>query len=158
LKRSRVIGAAPKRSASETWSAISSLITDTLSASSDVNMTEVEDALDAANGAGRALVAAGHLDSYPLVLVAPPVHLTITTVSGSPALQLDDPTAVPGGASATEWMIYLPAPEPLHELVVAATATNDRLSAEEAPAESETVQSASIDRAAIARLIQRDSK
>ena len=50
------------------------------------------------------LVAGGHLDKHALVVVADPVYLNITTVSGIAATNLDEDLGpVPGGATSTEW-------------------------------------------------------
>jgi hypothetical protein len=121
--------------------------------SPQVDRAEVDDALAAARPAGLALIAGGHLDRQPIVLVGAPVHLSVTTVSGDRALTLEENTDVPGGASIDEWTLYLPTPEPLGVSVRAVAATHPRLSSDEPPAEAEpAAQAASLlDRDALAR-------
>lgn len=65
---------------------------------------------------------------------ADPVHLSIYTVSGAEALQIDENLApVPGGASASVWKVYVPAPEPLRADVTEAATQSAHLSAEDPP-------------------------
>lgn len=114
MQRYRQIGAAPRRSASETWSVITTLVVGTLERSPSITAADVAAAMECAAPAGRMLIAAGHLDRHAVLVTADPVDLAITTVSGMAALTLDENLApVPGGATATSWMIYLPDPEPL---------------------------------------------
>jgi hypothetical protein len=95
--------------------------------------------MDQASGAGRALVAAGHLDKHAIVVVANPIHLSITTVSGATASDIDeDLGAVPGGATVTDWTIHLPTPDPVGDIVRAATTGSSHLSAEVPLSESAT--------------------
>lgn len=139
MQRHRQVAAAPVRRASETWDAIGALIIDTLDRSPNIERTAIESAVEAASAVGRALVAAGHLDAHPVVVVADPVYLNITTVSGTEATNLDENLGpVPGGAMVTDWMIYLPTPDPIAEAVRAATASHANLSSDEPPAESAT--------------------
>jgi hypothetical protein len=78
------------------------------------------------------------------VVVADPVYLNITTVSGVAATTLDEDLGpVPGGATATDWTIYLPTPDPLAESVRAAISGVSHLSAEEPPSESTSKSAAS---------------
>ena len=136
MQRRRTIAAAPERQASETWGVISGLVADTLDRSPSITRDEVAAAMAAAAPAGRMLVAAGHLDTHPLVLVAGPVHLSITTASGVAATTLDENLQpVPGAATATVWTVYLPTPDPLGDAVRAVVAGSPNLSAEEPPAD-----------------------
>lgn len=155
MKRSRVVAAAPSRSASATWAEIEELVRSTLAASATIDENSVAAGMSAARGVGRLLVAGGHLDTYPLVLVAPPVHLSISTVSGPRALEQEVVAGVPGGSTATEWTLYLPTPEPLGAAVQAATNAHANLSAAEAPLEAKTVPRTGIDRIALARRVGR---
>jgi hypothetical protein len=134
---------------------IADLVRATLGPSEAIGDDSVTTALEAAAGVGRLLVASGHLDAHPLVLVAPPVHLSISTVSGSQALGLELPVAVPGGASASEWTLYLPTPDPLLNAVQTVADAHANLSAEEAPAEALVAPAAGIDREALARRMVR---
>ena len=123
MQRLRQIGAAPRRSASEAWSVISALVVETLERSPVITADDVAAAMDCAAPAGRMLIAGGHLDRHAVVVAADPVDLSITTVSGTAALTLEENLApVPGGATATDWMVYLPAPEPLAAVVRSAVA------------------------------------
>jgi hypothetical protein len=136
MLRRREVAAAPVRVATETVQVISELLRETLLRSDHVEVTEVNAALAAARPALLGLIAGAHLDNEPLVLVAPPVHLSISTVSGDQALALADTTDVPGGAGIVQWTIYMPAADPIGAVVRTAAAGNDHLSAEPAPDES----------------------
>lgn len=134
MQRHRQVAATPLRQASETWDAISQLIVDTLDRSPQIERDDVKAAVDAAATVGRALIAAGHLDKHALVLVAEPVYLNITTVSGTAALALDENLGpVPGGATASDWMIHLPTPDPVADVVTQAAIGNPHLSADKPP-------------------------
>ncbi len=138
MQRRRAIAAAPERRASETWEVISALVADTLERSPSITRADVMAAMETATPAGRILVAGGHLDVHPVVLVASPLHVSITTVSGVAATTLDENLQpIPGGATAREWTLYLPTPDPLGDAVRAVAARSPHLSAEEAPADAE---------------------
>ncbi len=135
MLRHRQVAAAPERLASETWEVISKLVGDTLERSPNIARADIDSAMTAAAPVGRMLIAGGHLDRHPLVVVAPPVHLSIMTVSGTAASTTDENLApVPGGASADEWMIHLPTPEPVTANVQAIAKLSAHLTAEPAPA------------------------
>src|SRR4051812_33747696 len=110
MQRRREIAAAPTRSAGETIEVVATLIRETLTRSDNVDPADVDSALAAARPALLGLVAGGHLDDEPLVLVAPPIHLSVTTISGDGALTLEENLQVPGGAGVEAWTIHLPAP------------------------------------------------
>jgi len=134
MQRHRQICAAPRRAASETWSAITTLIVGTLERSPAIAATDVSAVMELAAPAGRMLIAGGHLDRHPLVVAAAPVDLSITTVSGTEALTEEENLApVPGGASATAWMVYLPAPDPLVGVVRSMVVGSAHLSAGQPP-------------------------
>ncbi len=135
MQRRRELAGAPARSAAQTCEAICTMLRKTLCASAKVEREELADALTAARPALLALIAGGHLDQHPLVLVASPVHLSVTIISGDRALTLEENLNVPGGSSIEEWTIHLPAPEPLSASVRAAANSHERLSAEQAPGE-----------------------
>jgi len=155
MQRRREVAAAPERSAGEAWEAVATLLRDTLVCSARVDDAEVDEALTAARSAGLALIAGGHLDREPLVLVGAPVHLSVTTVSGDRALTLEENLDVPGGASIEDWVLYLPTPEPLSASVCAVAATHARLSTGEPPGEDEQGAKAAsfLDREALARRV-----
>lgn len=116
MERRRQVAAAPKRVAPDTWDVVAGLIVETLERSSVIDATEVSAVLTLAAPVGIMLIAGGHTDHRPLVVLADPVHLSITTVSGDSALTLDENLApVPGGTSAIEWTVYLPVPEHLRD-------------------------------------------
>jgi len=129
MERSRQIAAAPKRAAADTWDVVSALIVDTLQRSPSIDAAAVAAVLDDAAPLGIMLIAGGHLDIQPLVLLADPVFLNITTVSGDGALSLDENVApVPGGASATGWTVHLPVPEHLRSAAKSIVEASDHLS------------------------------
>lgn len=120
MLRRRVIAAAPARPASEAWDTIVTLIADTLERSPNIERSGVTSALAAAEPAGLMLIAGGHLERHPLTLVADPVHLEISTVSGADALREDeDLDPVVGGASAKAWVLHFPTPDPLGTAITA---------------------------------------
>src|SRR5207245_2308156 len=130
----RQIVAAPERAASEVWDVITGLVVSTLERSQDISGSDVTEVMEIAAPVGRILIAAGHLDKHPVVLVAAPVHLSITTVSGTAAAMVDENLApVPGGASAAEWTLHLPTPDPMAQIVRQIVAESEHLSAETAP-------------------------
>ncbi len=155
MQRHREVAAAPERSAGEAWQVIAALLRDTLVCSPRVVDAEVDQALAAARPAGVALIAGGHLDRVPLVLVAAPVHLSVTTVSGEAALTLEENLSVPGGASIEPWTLYLPTPGPLAATVRAVAATHPRLASDDPPRDVERPSQAGsvLDRDAFARRV-----
>lgn len=129
MLRYRAIAASPVRSASSTWQVITDLVADTIAVSASLSRLEAEQAMLAAAPAGRMLVAGGHLDRYPLTLVAGLVNCEITTVSGTAALTAEENlNPIPGAAEAGAFTIYLPSPDPLAAAVAAAVAGHARLS------------------------------
>ena len=85
--------------------------------------------MSAAAGAGRMLIAGGHLDEQPLVLVAGDLHCEIKTVSGTAAFTVEENlNPIPGAASAASFTIHLPSPVPLADVVSDAVAKHPRLS------------------------------
>jgi len=131
MQRHRDIAAAPRRSAIATWQTITDLVADTLDRSPHIDRADVESVMATAATVGLPLVAGGHLDQHPLTLVADPVYCTISTVSGTAALSLEESSnPVLGGVQATEFVLHLPTPEPLEELVRAAAERSPHLSAD----------------------------
>jgi hypothetical protein len=155
MQRRRQVAAAPERTTAETVSVIGELVRDTLTRSVSLDPATVDDALSTAKPALLALVAGGHLDRDPLVLIAAQMHLSITTVTGDDALSLEENLeAVTGAASATEWTLYLPTPAPLTEMVTGVAKRHPNLSAEEPPDDAEVPAdrtAATVDLAALAR-------
>jgi hypothetical protein len=130
--RRRDIAAAPARRADEAWSAVVGLIADTLDRSPDISGVEVKATLSVLSSVGPRLVAGRHLEQNPIVLVAEPVRLSIYTASGAAAVTLEENLApVPGGASAAEWLVYVPTPDPLATEVETAIAGRAHLSTEQ---------------------------
>jgi hypothetical protein len=137
MQRRREIAASPERTTSETVEAISDLIRDSLARADKLNRSDIDDALTTARSAFLALTAGGHLDANALVVIAAALHLSITTVSGDRALTLEENLdAVPGAATATEWTLYLPTPDPLAAMVTKVADSHPNLSVAEPPAES----------------------
>ena len=131
MQRHRDVAAAPRRPATATWQAITDLVADTLDRSPHLTRADVESVLLTARIAGLPLVAGGHLDKHPITLVAGTVNCTIGTVSGTAALSLDENLSpIPGGASATEFTVHLPTPDPLEDLVRETAERSPYLSAE----------------------------
>jgi hypothetical protein len=155
LDRRRTIAGAPFRGSTQAWTVIEELISNTLTASPDISSADVRSALDVASEVGRHLVAGGYLTKSALVLVAGSLRLEIHTVTGDEALTSgDDATAVPGAAQASDWLLYLPTPDPLGKIVKAAAERNQHLSSDAPPDTAEPPKSAgpAIDRDAIRRL------
>jgi hypothetical protein len=147
MQRHRTIAAAPVRSASEAWQVVISLLTDTLERSPAIPTGSVASELAPMAGLGPALIAAGHLQVSPLLLVDQSIHLSITVATGDAALEVDEHlNPVPGGTSATaNWTLHLPAPIPLAEAVAGVVAGSAHLSTETPPSEAtgDTSQKAS---------------
>lgn len=115
MERTRVIAAAPVRSASEAWSLVCQLISDTLERSPSIPHGSVTAELKRLNGLGPALIAGGHLEKDGLVLVDEGLSVTIQVFTADAALEVEENlNPIPGGASATSaWKIYLPDAGPL---------------------------------------------
>lgn len=161
MLRNRAIASAPVRSASAAWAIIAELVAATLDRSPAIERGDVEGVLAVAAGVGRQLIAGGHLQQHDLVLVAAPVHLAVSTVSGEAALALEENlNPVPGGAQASGWTLYLPCPEPLTAVVKALADSADHLSADRPPDQvSSSVGSnggAAVDLAAVAARLRGD--
>ena len=137
MHRYRSVAATPVRAASESWQVIGQLVQDTLERSEHISATDVGNTMQIAAQAGRMLIAAGHLESAPLVLVAGDLHLEITTVSGDQAFSLEENlNPVPGGATATEWTVHLPSDGPLGTAIRDVVAACEHLSADKPKAAS----------------------
>jgi hypothetical protein len=115
MERTRLIAAAPVRSASEAWSVVCRLISDTLERSPSIPNGSVVAELQRLNGLGPVLIAGGHLEKDGLVLVDEALSVTIQVLTADAALEVEENlNPVPGGASATaDWKIYLPDAGPL---------------------------------------------
>jgi hypothetical protein len=151
MERSRLIAAAPVRSASEAWRILCILLTDTLERSSSVPKGSVIGELATLKGLGPALIAGGHLESKGLVLVDRGIHLTIRVLTADAALDIEENlNPVPGGAEATEgWVLHLPPAGPLDGAVVAAVKNSAHLSTDEPPASAPAEKSEGVGRSLI---------
>ncbi|KAF0957736.1 hypothetical protein [Rhodococcus sp. T7] len=154
MQRSRTIAGSPVRTAAEAWGVVVQLVADTIEKSSEVPEGSVAASLNEIQGIGAALVAGGHLDSSPLVLVDESLYVCIRIVRGDNAFTLDETLdPIPGGASATaKWLLYIPAPAHLADHLRSAAASSDHVSTAAAPAYQEKAQaalSASIDHDAL---------
>ena len=136
MERTRLIAAAPVRSASEAWRVVSTLLADTLERSSSVPTGSVGKELTPLKGLGPALIAGGHLESKGLVLVDTGLHLTVRVLTADAALDVEENLSpVPGGASATDgWTLYLPSAGGLDSAVEAAVKNSTHLSTDAPPA------------------------
>lgn len=150
MERSRLIAAAPVRSASEAWRVVCTLFADTLERSPSVPVGSVSKELEPLNGLGAALIAGGHLESKGLVLVDTGLHLTVRVLTADAALDMEENlNPVPGGANATEgWTLYLPPAGPLDNAVATAAKNSVHLSTDapptSAPAEKSQAASRSV--------------
>jgi len=136
MERTRLIAAAPVRSASEAWQVLTDLLSDTLERSSSVSAGSVAATLANLNGLGPALIAGGHLESKGLVLVDEGLHVTIRVLTADAALDVEENlNPVPGGVSATDgWTIYFPPAGPLDKTLNSAVKNSPHLSTAEPPA------------------------
>lgn len=125
----RAIVASPLRNATATWQVITDLVADTIAKSPRLSRDDAQRAMSMAAPVGRMLIAGGHLDRYPVTLIAGTVHCEITTVSGTTALNAEaNLNAIPGAGAASSYTIHLPAPDPLQAAVAAVVSGHDRLS------------------------------
>lgn len=159
MLRHRKIAAAPERTAFECWETITDLIRESVARSKHITEAELETSLEVAGGIGKMLVAAGHLDKHPLIVVASDLHLSLTTVSGDAALSLDENLSpVMGAAEAETWTLYLPSPSPLENAVRDIAAKDDHLSSEDPPTSAGARQAPAslVDRDALRKLASPD--
>jgi hypothetical protein len=135
MERTRLLAAAPVRSASEAWQVLSTLLAGTLERSPSVPTGSVAKELAPLKGLGPALIAGGHLESKGLVLVDSGLHLTIRVLTADAALDVEENlNPVPGGASATNgWTLYVPSAGPLDSAVKAAAKKSPHLSTDDPP-------------------------
>jgi hypothetical protein len=133
MQRHRNIAAAPARTASEVSGVLNSLLAETLIRSPHISDTEIATTLEALKPACIMLIAAGHLEREPIVLVAGNLYLSISTVSGDEALSIDenlDP--VPGAADASDWSLHVPTPDPVGDAIAALLSGVSHISTEPA--------------------------
>ncbi|HEX8205117.1 MAG TPA: hypothetical protein VF587_03560 [Solirubrobacteraceae bacterium] len=134
--RHRAIAGAPERAASETATTVIEMIQETLGAASGLDLDLVAAETEAARAAIRMLIAGKHLGDDAIVLVAEPLRLEITVVSGDAASRDDDKLGrVPGAATATAWSLHLPAPAPVGSWVEDAVRGLDHVTTDPPPAE-----------------------
>lgn len=136
MERTRLIAAAPVRSAAEAWQVLSTLLSDTLERSSSIPTGSVARELAPLKGLGPALIAGGHLESKGLVLVDTGLHLTIRVLTSDAAFEVEENlNPVPGGASATDgWIVYFPSVGPLDDAIKAAVKNSSHFSTDDPPA------------------------
>lgn len=134
--RHRAIAGAPERSASETAALILDMVGKTLAPSDDIDQDIVASETEAARAAVRMLVAGKHLADDPIVVVADPLRVKITVVSGDAASAVDEKLGkVPGAATATAWTLHLPGPSPIGSWVEDAVRGLDHVTTDAPPAE-----------------------
>jgi hypothetical protein len=130
-----VIAGAPERSASATADLVVEMLTETLAAAAALDGEAVASELNAVHGATRMLIAGKHLAGQALVLRADPLRLEITVLSGDKAASIDENLGkVAGAASATDWILHLPAPPPIGDWIADAVRALDHVTIEAAPA------------------------
>jgi hypothetical protein len=151
MERTRLIAAAPVRSASEAWQVLLTLLADTIERSSSVPTGSVIKELASLKGIGPALIAGGHLESKGLVVVDRGLHLTIRVLTADAALDVEENlNPVPGGTSATEgWIVYFPSAGPLDNAVNAAVKNSSHLSTDDPPASAPSQKSERLGQALI---------
>lgn len=144
MERRRAIAGSPVRNSVQAWSTVVDLIVATLGRSPHLDERQVHGELLATESIGPRLVAGGHLETQPIVLLAGNLHLNITITSGAEAFALEENLdAVPGGASATDWTVHLPTPATLASAVIEATEGSGHLTT--APPPAVATKSAAID-------------
>jgi hypothetical protein len=123
---------------------VARLITNTLTVGAAVSELEIAAALAPLAGLAPALIAAGHLEKAPLVLVDAAMHLSISVATGAAALELEENlNPVPGGASSTStWMLHVPCPSTFASGLNAVISGNGRLTLAPAPVEATAQASA----------------
>lgn len=158
--RRRQIAGPPVRSATAVWTAVAELVHDTLAPAGAIDANLARDAVMDVIAIGRVLVSGGHLEHSGLTLIADPLRLDITVVSGTDATTLSENlNTVPGAASATEWILHLPASGAVGGWVVDAVATSPNLASEPPPVVKEAAalptpsSGGEIDAGALARLL-----
>ena len=145
MQRYRQIAGPPLRTATAAWAVLTVLITDTLLASDQINSADVAIALTPLNGLGSALIAGGHLETTPLVLVSNGLHVSLTVATGDTAVGVEENlNPVPGGGTATnDWTLYIPPPTPLVSILATAAKQSSHLSIDRAPTDG-TVEASSV--------------
>jgi len=145
------------------WTAIAELVRDTLAPAKAIDANLAHDAVMGVIGVGRVLVSGGHLDHGELTLIADPLRLDITVVSGTDATTLSENlNTVPGAASATGWTLHLPTPGSVGGWVADAVANSTNLTVEappvlkEAAGVSASSNAGEFDAVALARLLGED--
>jgi hypothetical protein len=112
--RHRSIAGTPERSAEEATTVLIEMLAETLAPASALDRKVITSELAQGHAAVRMLIAGKHLRDLPIVLAADPLRLEITVVSGDAALTLKENLGkVPGAATATDWMLHVPAPAPI---------------------------------------------
>jgi hypothetical protein len=145
MQRFRTIAGPPQRTATAAWDTVVTLISDTLTVSGRITAGAVTAALAPLRGIGPALIAAGHLEASSAVLVAEPVHVSITVATGAAVTGVEENlNPVPGGTNATtEWTLYLPNPASFSTALAAAVKQSSHLSVAAPPDNADTPATAS---------------
>lgn len=146
MERRRTIAGSPIRSASETWLALTEIISSSLESSREIDEDAVRAECVAAGPAMCALIANGYLTEDRLTLVASPIYLHLYVATGDKAFNaLDDEQidAVPGGTAASTWAVYVDPPSTLSDLVSTSLAALPHFHASKAPAHAEAAKAAS---------------
>jgi len=162
--RHRAIAGTPERSASDASAVLMEMVSATLAPAGALDADVVEHELAQGRDAVRMLIAGKHLGDSPIVLVANPLRLEITVVSGDEALTLKENLGkVPGAASATDWSLHIPAPVPINSWVREALQGLEHLTSEPATTQASSsstatqLQSSDIDPDALRRVAAGES-
>jgi hypothetical protein len=143
MQRHRDIAGAPARSATEVFGVLAGLVGQTLIRSPHISATEIATTLDAIKPACIMLIAAGHLEHKPIVLVAGKLHLSIFIVSGDKALSVEENLdVVPGAADTDDWILHIPTPEPVGDAIATLIRGVPHTSIEAAEPDSSSTESA----------------
>lgn len=136
--RHRAIAGVPERSATAVADLVVEMLIETLAPAATLDHDVVAHELDAIRGATRMLIAGKHLSSPGIVLRADPLRLEITVVTGDKAASVNENLEkVAGAASATDWMVHLPAPTPIRDWIADAARALDHVTIDAAPAVTE---------------------
>lgn len=154
MERRRTIAGSPVRSAEDSWAALTELIVATVAGSPGIDAGDVRTECETAAPGMTVAIAAGRLEEDRLTLVADPVYAHLYVATGAGAFDAQDDErldAVVGGATATDWCLYVDPPDLATSSVKAGLAGSPHFVVGQAPAhsiQSDRSASAAIDLAA----------
>jgi len=145
MERHRTIAGSPVRSSTETWDALTDLIVATLDASSNIDAASVRNECEGVAATLSTIIAADCLGDDRLTLVADPVHAHLHVATGVDAFDAERDErldAIPGGATATRWRVYVDPPALLDRIVKDGLSTADHFVIGRAPKPTESTAAA----------------